>query len=177
MTHISGKLVDGLFRRVLKRDLSSELLAALAQGGLDLTGDPLEPSYPKEVWYRAVALTAAALFPLEASEAQLRRLGLHVITALTSRGLLRGPWLGVARLLGPRRALRQISGHLAESPVALMITEKGRSAVEIHVEETEQPEFLAGLIEAACTALGAEACRVTVASRTATGITFHAAWR
>ena len=174
-TPISGKLVDGVFRRVLAEDVSLTLKDELAQNGLDLGA--LAPSYPREVWYRAVALTAAALFPQELPEAQLRSLGRHVIRSLESRRVIRGPWLAMARLMGPRRALRQAAGHLHESPVALSVTERSRSEVEIVVEELEQPEFLVGLLEAACTALGARHCRVTVEGRSATGTTFGVSWR
>lgn len=174
---ISGKLVDGVFRRALASEMSDELKAELARHGLDLTPGVLEPSYPLEVWYRAVALTAAALFPQQSPEEQLRLLGRLVVTSLETQGVIRRPLLAMARLLGPRRALQQLAGRLDDSPVALSITIRGRSEVEVHVEEREQAEFLAGLLEGACTVLGARECQVKLVGGSTSGATLNASWR
>jgi uncharacterized protein (TIGR02265 family) len=175
---ISGKLVDGVFRHALASDVSEQLRGELARAGLDLTPVALEPTYPREVWYRAVALTATALFPHDSTEEQLRRFGRHVVASLQARHVFRGPWLTMARLLGPRRALQQIAGRLTDSPVALSITVRGHSGVEVFVEEREQAGFLVGLLEAACEVLGAHECQVTVVEgRSPGGTTLSASWR
>lgn len=175
--HIPGKLIDGLFRRVLAPDLTEDLGRALVAEGLDLGPTTLEPHYAREVWYRALAVTAAALFPGEAPPEQLRQLGRHVVRSLVARRVLRGPWLPAARLLGPRRAVRQLAGHLDGAPVTLAVTERSRTALEVLVSESEQPEFLAGLLEAACVELGASECRVTVEGCSTRGTVLLASWR
>ena len=107
--HIPGKLVKGVFQRALFADLSADLITALAAAGLDLSV-PLHDAYPRTVWYRAIELTAASLFPDEAPDARLRRLGRHVIESLEARKLVKGPWLSMAKLMGPRRALSKAAG-------------------------------------------------------------------
>jgi uncharacterized protein (TIGR02265 family) len=173
---MSGKLVHGVFGRVLGPELSPSLRARLRAVGLDLDSSALAPSFPREVWYRAVALTAADLFPAEAEPEQLRRLGRHLIDSLEPRGIVRGAWLKMARLVGPRRALTEVARWLDESPVALVVAERGRKAVVVSVAEHEQLELIAGLLEATGAALGARHCAVTVEERSGWGTRFLLAW-
>jgi uncharacterized protein (TIGR02265 family) len=173
-TELPGKLFDGVFRRVLGDQLSAELRARLAADGLDL--DALRPKYPRSVWYGAVSRTAADLFPGEAAAGQ-RRLGQHVIALLQQRNLIKGAWLGVAKLAGPRRALRQAADHVEHSPIHLTIVEKAKTEFEILVDELEQPEFLAGLLEGAIGMLGGRDAKAIVQGPRGALMVLSATWR
>jgi uncharacterized protein (TIGR02265 family) len=162
--HIPGKLVKGLFQRVLFQDLSAELILALAEAGLDLSAQVHE-AYPRTVWFRSIELTADSLFPDVAAEARLRRLGRHVIEALESRKLVKGPWLSMAKLMGPRRALKQAADMGSQySPVHLDVRERSAKELEVTVAEDQQAEFLAGLLEGLVGVLGGKAPSVKVES-------------
>lgn len=170
---LPGKLFDGVFRRALGPQLTVELKAALLAEGLDL--DALQPTYPRAVWYRAIGCTAEALFPGDPSGQ--RRLGKHIMTMVDERHLIKGPWLGLARLLGPRRALRQAADHVEHSPIRLSIFEKATTEFEILVDEVEQPEFLAGLLEGAIALLGGREPRAVVQGARGAGTVLSARWR
>lgn len=175
MSPIPGKLVEGVFKRVLAVDLTPELKEQLAAAGIDVSG-PMEANYPRPVWYRAVELTADALFPNMARESQIRRLGVHVIHSLQSRHILRGPWLSMARLMGPRRVLKQAMDFLDRSPVKLTIKELSKREFEIAADDAEQPEFLAGLLEAAIEILGGSQPKVSVQKISDGASVFRASW-
>ncbi|MCC6337435.1 MAG: DUF2378 family protein [Myxococcales bacterium] len=173
---IPGKLVDGVFRKALGPDLTPALLEALAEVGVDLSV-PLRPAYPRPTWYRAIEVTAAALYAHETPDAQLRLLGQHVMRALKDRDLIKGPWLSMARLMGPRRALKQAADFAQGGPIKLTLVEKGKHEVEIHVEEGAQPEFLAGLLEGTIFLLGGKEPSAAIGARTAVSTTFLTRWR
>lgn len=173
---IPGKLVEGVFRKALAADLTPVLIVQLAEIGVDVSV-PLKPAYPRATWYRAIELTAAALYAGHPREVQLRRLGQHIMQALKDRDLLKGPWLSMARLMGPRRALKQAADFAQGGPLKLTLVEKGKHEMEIHVEEGEQPELLAGLLEGTIALLGGKEPSTEVGARTAGGTTFVARWR
>jgi uncharacterized protein (TIGR02265 family) len=173
---IPGKLVEGVFRKVLGPQMTPVLLEQLAGIGVDLSV-PMHPAYPRPTWYRAVELTAAALFSSDTQDVQLRRFGRHLMRALKERGVIKGPWLSMARLLGPRRALSQAADFAKGGPIQLSLVEKGKHEVEIHVEEGEQPDFLAGILEGTIELLGGKDASADVISRTDVATTFTARWR
>ncbi len=170
---ISGKLFEGVFRRVLGADVPAEVLSKLGELGVDLNA--LQPTYPRETWYRAIAETAAALYPSDAG--QLRKLGRRIVTSLVSKDLIKGPWLGMARLLGPRRALKQAVERMDSNVVKLHLHEKSKHEFEIVADETEQAEFLAGLIEAALELLGGRDAKAVVVGPRGNSTVFSATWR
>jgi uncharacterized protein (TIGR02265 family) len=172
---IPGKMIDGVFRRVLAGEVNAALSAQLADIGLDLTLPTLAPTYPRETWYLAISHTATSLFP--ADTIPLRRLGRHVIEALERKQLIKGPWVSMARLLGPRRALRQAAERLDNNVVKLTIAEKSKTEFEIVAEEMEQAEFLAGLLEASIGMLGGRESRTTIIGPRGNAMVFSATWR
>ncbi len=176
MTNIPGKLVEGVFKKVLVQDLTPDLIAQLAAVGVDLAV-PVPVDYPRTAWYLAVELTAKALFPSEPLAVQLRKLGAHIIASLQSRHIIKGPWLSMARLMGPRRALKQAMDFTDRSPVKLTLTERAKNEFAITVDDTEQSDFLAGLLEAAITMLGGKSPTVALEA-TREGVShFLATWR
>ncbi len=173
---IPGKLVEGVFRKALAADLTPALIDQLVALGVDVSV-PLHASYARPTWCQAIAVTAAALYPAEPPEAQLRRLGVHVMRALKERDLIKGPWLSMAKLMGPRRALRQAADFAKDGPLALTLVEKGKHEVEVSVEEGEQPEFLAGILEGAVALLGGKDPVAEIALRGEHATTFLLRWR
>lgn len=175
MSTIPGKLVDGVFKKVLAPDLSAGLKTELASAGLDLSA-PAPDHYPRTTWYRAIELTAQQLFPSEAGPAQQRRLGIHIIESLQSRGIVKGAWLTAARFMGPRRALKQAMDFTDRSPVKVTITERSKSEFLVTADDTAQPEFLAGLLEAAIKMLGGKSPSVALEGIKGNESHFRATW-
>jgi|JI10StandDraft_1071094.scaffolds.fasta_scaffold75532_2 uncharacterized protein (TIGR02265 family) len=177
MKNIPGKLVKGVFQRALFPDLSADLITALAGAGLDLSS-PLHEHYPKPVWYRSIELTADSLFAEKAQAQRLRHLGRHVIVSLDDRKLVKGPWLSMAKLMGPRRALKQAAEMGAQySPIHLDVKERSSKELQITVAEDQQPEFLAGLLEGLLSVLGGKSPHVKVESTSNGHAVMAATWR
>lgn len=175
--HIPGKLVKGVFQRALFPDLSADLITALAGAGLDLSS-PLHEEYPRPVWYRSIELTADSLFAEKAESQRLRHLGRHLIVSLDDRKLVKGPWLSMAKLMGPRRALNQAAEMGAQySPIHLDVKERSSKELQITVAEDQQPEFLAGLLEGLVSILGGKAAHVKVESTANGRAVMAATWR
>jgi len=174
-TTVPGKLVTAVFGQVLKQDLTTGLVGELAEAGLDVLS-PVGETVPREVWDRALELTAKALYPNE--EDGLRKLGRHVITVLPKRGLVKGPWLTVAKLMGIRRALKQgaeLGG--SSSPVHAKVIDRGSREVEVHLDEGRQSELLAGLLEGIIALLGGRDVHVMIASAAPAHAVLLASWR
>lgn len=176
MTAIPGKMVEGVFKRVLAPDLTPSLISQLADAGVDVSV-PMAHAYPRATWYRAIELTAEALYPGLPSATQQRRLGAHLIEALQSRHVIKGPWLSMARFMGPRRALKQAMDFVDRSPIKLTITERTKTEFEVAVDDKEQPDFLAGLLEAAIQMLGGKAPQVALEGPRGDSNLFRATWR
>lgn len=158
---IPGRLLRAVFGRVLADDLSQELRQRLAQGGLDFDGE-LADSYPRSKWFEAVELTAQSMYPTLQVGEQQKRLGLHLIEALQTRKFVKGPWLTMAKLMGPRRALKQAAQYGAShSPVSFETREVGAHEMSVVLDEVRQPEFFEGLLEGVVTALGGKKVQVT----------------
>ena len=173
---IPGKMVQGLFKRVLAPDLTPELIAQLAAVGIDLSVPP-PAAYPRSAWYQAIALTAKTLFHEHPEPAQLRKFGGHIIQSLQTRDIIKSTWLTMARFAGPRRALKQAMDFTDRSPVKLTITELSKTEFEISVDDKEQPDFLAGLLESAIHMLGGKQPKVHLKGPQGEANLFTATWR
>jgi uncharacterized protein (TIGR02265 family) len=169
-------MVSGLFNRVLGPDLTPDLRAQLAGVGIDVAAPPPD-SYPKSAWYQAIDLTSKTLFPELPSAQQLRKLGSHVIASLQSRQIIKSGYLTMAKFMGPRRALKQAMDFTDRSPVKLSITELSKTEFEIAVDDKEQPDFLAGLLEAAIEMLGGKSPSVSLKGPQGESNLFRATWR
>ncbi len=174
---IPGKLVGAVFGRVLAQDLTPELKHQLAREGVDVAL-PQPDSVPRETWDRAMEVTAAALFPKAEPPDALRHLGRHVVTVLPTRGLLKGPWLSMAKLLGPKRALKQGAElGVSNSPIHVKVVDRGSREVEVHIDDGKHPELLAGLLEGLVSILGGRDVHVLVASAQPASSVLIASWR
>jgi uncharacterized protein (TIGR02265 family) len=173
---IPGKMVSGLFNKVLAPDLTPTLKSQLAEAGVDLASPPPD-SDPRATWYRAIELTAKSLYSTHEPPEQLRKLGGHIIESLQSRGIVKGAWLTMAKFAGPRRALKQAMDFTDRSPVKLTITELSKTEFEISVDDKEQPDFLAGLLESAIHMLGGKQPKVHLKGPQGEANLFTATWR
>lgn len=169
-------MVNGLFTRVLGPDLTPDLKTQLAGAGVDVAAPPPD-SYPKTTWYRAIELTSKALFPSLDGPAQQRKLGAHVIDSLQTRQIVKSAYLTMAKFMGPRRALKQAMDFTDRSPVKLTITELSKTEFEISVDDKEQPDFLAGLLEAAIGMLGGKSASVSLKGPQGDANLFRATWK
>ena len=173
---IPGRLVQVVYNKVLADDLSDPLVAALKEAGIDLRA--ISESYARQTWYRGIELAGAALYGSDAPEQQRHKLGRHLIECLQTRQLIRGPWLSMAKLMGPRRALRQAADFGAtSSPVHFHIIDKGSRELEVVVEDDQQLEFLTGMLESLVQILGGRDPKVSVRSVAAARATFSLSWR
>lgn len=177
MEHVPGKLVKGVFQRALFPDLSADLITALAGVGLDLSNQVHE-TYPRQVWNRSMELTAESLFQELPAPQRLRHLGRHIIVALDTRRLVKGPWLGMAKLMGPRRALRQAAEMGAQySPISLDVRERNARELEVTIDEDQQVELFAGVLEGLVGILGGKSPVVVVESTANGRAVMAASWR
>lgn len=176
MSDIPGKLINGVFNRVLAEDVTPALVETLKPLGLDLSA-PLHAHYPRQTWYRALEATAQALYPGKPPPEQLRALGRHIIDVLQRRGIVKGAWVSMARLMGPRRSLKQAADYLGHSPVKVGIEERTRTEFEITVDATEQGDFFVGLLEATVGMLGGKHPHVVPVGPAGAAHVFHVSWR
>jgi uncharacterized protein (TIGR02265 family) len=174
---IPGRLVKAVFQRVLASDLTPDLVQQLHDLGVDV-GQPARDNYDREVWHSAVDAAALALFPSASPDAALRQLGSYLIETMQAKHLVRGPWLGMAKLLGPRRAMKQVAEHAASvSPVEFAVIEHGKTDLEVRVDEERQPTFLAGIVEGMVTILGGRDVMAEVVSLAQGRTVMRVTWR
>jgi uncharacterized protein (TIGR02265 family) len=176
MSDIPGRLINGVFNRVLADDVTPALVEALKPLGLDLSA-PLRESYPRKTWYQALQVTAATLYPELSPDAQLRAMGRHIIHVLEDRGIVKGAWVTMARLMGPRRSLKQAAEFTARSPVRVGIEERTRNEFEVSIDADEQSEFFIGLLEATIDLLGGKDAHVEPIGPPGETHVFRVRWR
>ncbi len=176
MKTLPGKLVDGVFRKVLAQDMTPALTEVLKDNGLDLALST-PPEVDVAVWNQCIEATAQALFPEQ--DEPTRALGRHILASLESRGLVKGPWLSVARLMGPKRALRQAAQFVERdknSPLKLQVRELASNVFEVTAHDAQQPSFLAGLLEGVVLGLKGKNAKAEIASLDASTAVFRLSW-
>ncbi len=170
--------VEGLFLHALRGRLSRAAERRLREQGLDLS-KKLLPAYPIEQWRRYLEIAVVDLYPFLPRPEGYRRLG-HELVEGMGRTVLGRAMVGVARLLGPRRALRRIDHtfHSADNYVASRLTELSPTCCEVWINEVmEQPGYYQGILEACLQTAGARESRVEIVSREGSGATFRVEWQ
>ena len=153
---VSGKWVEGLFSRSLGTAISGTLSEQLKAAGLHLDR-PLASSYPRTSFVQWLQLAAADLYPGVEAEAALERLGGRVVEELQSSGGLRGPVLTMAKLMGPRRTLRQLVDFVqGQSSLKIDVDEKSKYEVHLTLNESDLAPFVAGSLMRILQAIGAK---------------------
>ena len=169
--------VEGLFLVALRGRLSAEAEASLRRAGLDLS-TKLQPAYPFETWKTCLEIAVRDLYsPLPRPEAW-RNIGRALVEGLSRTGIGRAT-AGVARLLGPLRALRRLEATLksADNYMEARITERSPTCVEVWLNEVMgQPTYYQGVLEASLAMTGAREGRVELLACTSGGATFHVQW-
>jgi uncharacterized protein (TIGR02265 family) len=157
---VSGRLVAGLFEKGLTGAVTPELRAHLEAEGIAL--QKLAPSYPHATWIRGLEITASELYAGEVLSDGLRKLGARVVRNLKASGVIKGPFLTMGKLMGPKRVLKQISGQPVRGAEFLRIEvhEKNGKHLEVHLNDGAIGDFLAGGLEAILEVLGGRNPRV-----------------
>jgi uncharacterized protein (TIGR02265 family) len=157
---ISGRLIAGLFEKGLAGSVTPELEARLVTEGIDL--HDLKPTYPYEAWVRGLEITASELYSGEVLSDGLRKLGARVVKTLREQGVVKGPMITMGRFMGPKRVLKQIHNQPVRGAAFLQIevVEKGKTHLEIHLNDGAVGDFIAGALEAVVELLGGHHARV-----------------
>lgn len=157
---VSGKWVEGLFNRALGPSIDHELSEMLKAEGLELSR-PMQKSYPRDRFVKWVSISARELFPDREHALALRMLGAKCVEDLKSGGNIKGPVLGMAKLLGPRRVLRQLADYVeGASSLRVKVEEHGKSAATLELNDGELADFVAGSLEVILGLIGARQAKV-----------------
>ena len=152
---VSGKWVEGLFSRALGTAISANLARELEATGLALDR-PLAATYPRTSFVQWLQLAAADLYPGLEPDAALEQLGVRVVQELQSSGGIKGPILMAAKLMGPRRTLRQLINYVqGHSSLKIALDEKSRTEVHLTLNESDLARFVAGSLLQILNAVGA----------------------
>ncbi len=170
--------VEGLFLIALKGRLSSMAAARLRAEGMDLS-KKLLPAYGFETWRKCLEIAVTDLYGKLPRAEGYRRLGHDVVKGMCKTVIGRA-MLGVARLLGPLRALRRLDHnlHSADNYVQARLTELSSNWCEVELNEVmEQPGYYQGILEACLEMAGAKEIRVELIARAGRGASFLVQWK
>ncbi|MBK7865267.1 MAG: DUF2378 family protein [Archangiaceae bacterium] len=157
---VSGKWVEGLFNRALGPSIDAELSKLLEAEGLELKR-PMQAKYPRDLFVRWVTLSARELFPGTEQPQALRLLGAKVVEDMRAAGDIRGAVLTMARLMGPRRVLRQLAEYVqGQSSLRVKLEERSKTDVRLELNDGELADFLAGSLEVILGLVGARSATV-----------------
>ncbi|WP_407736389.1 DUF2378 family protein [Hyalangium sp.] len=169
--------VEGLFLVALRGRLSAAAAASLRRTGLDLS-KKLLPAYPFEIWKQCLEIAVRDLYSHLPRPEAWRRIG-HALVEGMARTVIGRATAGVARLLGPLRALRRLEATLksADNYVEARITERSATCLEVSINEVMgQPTYYQGILEASLAMTGAKGGRVELLSCEGGGATFRVQW-
>lgn len=160
---VNASVFKGIYEKALAGSVSAELEARLQDVGVDLA--QLEAEYPHATWLRAMELTAQELFPGRPQDDALKKLGRRIVTGLKDQGVIKGPVLAMAKLMGPRRALKEVVSRSAAdgSSIRMELVEHGARALTLKVDDGSIAELFAGALEPLIELLGGK--RPTVTAR------------
>jgi uncharacterized protein (TIGR02265 family) len=157
---VSGKWVEGLFNRALGPSINTQLNALLKAEGLELSR-PFQSAYPREQFVTWIRISARELFPGEEQPTALRLLGAKVVEDMKAAGNIRGPFVAMAKLMGPRRVLRQLMQYVqGQSSLRVKLEDQGKTAARIELNDGELADFVAGSLESILQLIGARSPKV-----------------
>lgn len=157
---VSGKWVEGLFNKALGPSIDAELCKLLEAEGLELSR-PMHHAYPRASFVKWVTISARELFPGKEPQQALRLLGAKVVEDLRTSGELKGPFMTMAKFLGPRRVLRQLADFVGgQSSLRVKFEEKSKTEANIELNDGELADFVAGSLEVILGLLGARQAKV-----------------
>jgi len=169
--------VEGLFLIALQGRLSVVAAARLRAEGLDLS-KKLQPAYSFETWRKCLEVAVTDLYGKLPKTEAYRRLGHDVVKGM-GKTVIGKAMVGVARLLGPLRALRRLDHnlHSADNYVQARLTELSSNWCEVGINEVmDQPGYYQGILEACLEMAGARSIRVELIGREGRGASFLVQW-
>jgi len=170
--------VEGLFLISLQGRLSAVAAARLRAEGLDLS-KKLQPAYAFETWRKCLEVAVTDLYGRLPKAEGYRRLGHDVVQGMC-KTVIGKAMVGVARLLGPLRALRRLDHnlHSADNYVRASLTELSSNWCEVSINEVmDQPGYYQGILEACLEISGAKSIRVELIGREGRGASFLVQWQ
>ena len=170
--------VEALFQRALENRLTPACRQRLREAGLELD-QKLPPTYTLEQWKQFLRLAADHVYAGMPAEAAYYSLGERFIEGYFST-LFGRALLGMARLLGPRRALTQ--AHLCFRTSAncseVRVVEKGPTEVEFWLTDigADLPTFVAGVLARAAELAGGQRVVALPEGFDGQSATYHVRW-
>jgi len=150
--------VEALFLRALENRLTPACRQRLREAGLDLE-QKLPPSYTLEQWKQFLRIAADHVYAGMPAEAAYYSLGERFIDGYFS-SIFGRALLGMARLVGPRRALTQarLCFRTSANCSEVRIVERGPTEVEVWLTDigADLPTFVAGVLTRAAELSGGQ---------------------
>lgn len=170
--------VEALFLKALENRLTPACRMRLCEAGLDLD-QKLSPTYTLEQWKLFLRISADHIYAGMPAEAAYYSLGERFIDGYFST-LFGKALLGMARLLGPRRALTQarLCFRTSTNCSEVRIVERGQTEVEFWLTDigADQPTFVAGALARAAELSGGQRVVVVPEGFDGQSATYHVRW-
>ena len=170
--------VEALFLKALENRLTPACRLRLREAGLDLE-QKLTPTYTLEQWKLFLRIAADHIYAGMPAEAAYYSLGERFIDGYFST-LFGKALLGMARLLGPRRALTQarLCFRTSTNCSEVRIVERGQTEVEFWLTDigADQPTFVAGALARAAELSGGQRVVVVPEGFDGQSATYHVRW-
>ena len=170
--------VEALFLKALENRLTPACRLRLREAGLDLE-QKLTPTYTLEQWKHFLRIAADHIYAGMPAEAAYYSLGERFIDGYFST-LFGRALLGMARLLGPRRALTQarLCVRTSINCSEVRIVERGQTELEFWLTDigADQPTFVAGALARAAELAGGQRVVVVPEGFDGQSATYHVRW-
>jgi uncharacterized protein (TIGR02265 family) len=175
--YVFPQMIEGLFLKGLKSRVNLQLVEKLKTLGINLNGKLL-PAYPADAWYKALATTAAQLFPDASIDEGYLLLGLSHVEGYT--GTLIGSVLArTFKIVGPNRVLRRADKNFrsGDNYTQTKLTEVAPGHAELWINEVgPNPNYMKGVLLAGLKLTGVKDLVVEVAKYDGHAATFRIRW-
>ena len=170
--------VEALFLKALENRLTPACAQHLREGGLDLD-QKLSPTYTLDQWKQFLRIAADHVYAGMPAEAAYYSLGERFMEGYFST-LFGRALLGMARLVGPRRALTQarLCFRTSANCSEVHIVERGPTEVEFTLTDigADLPTFVAGALAKAAELAGGQRVVVLPEGFDGQSATYHVRW-
>jgi uncharacterized protein (TIGR02265 family) len=170
--------IEALFLRALENRLTPACRQRLLEAGLDLE-QKLSPTYTLEQWKQFLRIAADHVYAGMPAEAAYYSLGERFMDGYFS-SLFGRALLGMARLLGPRRALTQarLCFRTSANCSEVRIVERSPTEVEVWLTDigADLPTFVAGVLARAAELSGGQRVVAIPEGFDGQSATYHVRW-
>jgi uncharacterized protein (TIGR02265 family) len=171
-------VIESIFKKGLKSELSSHLKQRLVEVGIDLD-QKLKPIYPHAVLLQAMLVTCEVLWPGRPQIDGLREIGNRAVRAYFET------FIGVAlvrlsRAIGIRRTLARMTQNFSSTTnyTQTRLKEISEARAELWMNElTLSQHYVAGILETGLSITSGKQVRVTIAATDPEGVTYDVTWR